>query len=189
MKNTDDYLLTSSITVGDLKRWINTKDADAKQNISSLIYHRFYNRYIKHVKQLDSGFLIMAISCLMIEAMESFRQGKNNTRLKSKITFEEFFENQHENFPGLAEIGSEFYEDIRCGILHQAETTKGWRILRKGPLLNKEGKSINALAFIRALNTALNDYIDELKHSEFDTDIWKKALIKLEFICKNCELD
>ena len=189
MKNIDDYLLTQDVTVGNLKGWMQKKDAEAKDKIITLIYHRFYNRYVKHVEKLDSGFLIMAVSCLMIETLESFRQGKRSTSRISEKIFKDFFFEHQESFPGFAEIAGEFYKHIRCGILHQAETTKGWRIRRDGPLLNKENNSINASIFIRSLKKSLTDYIDELNNSTIDAVIWKNSLIKLDDICENCKTD
>lgn len=55
------------------------KNSDSKERIINLIDHRFQNRYIKHVKEIESGFLKMAIACLMIKALESFKKGENDT--------------------------------------------------------------------------------------------------------------
>ena len=56
MKNTDDFLLTQTITVGQIRQWIADKDDPAKEALADFIYHRFYNRYIKHMKSMDSGY-------------------------------------------------------------------------------------------------------------------------------------
>lgn len=187
MKNIGDFKLTDSVTVGETKQWIQIKDDESKQKLVNLIYHRFYNRYIKHVKMTGSGFLKMSIACLVIETLESFKQGVEDTTGKSKRMFIDFFASEQENFPGFNEISKEFYEDVRCGILHQGETTNAWRILKVNELLDVTEKTINAIKFVEALEKALEAYINKLKDSDFEEDIWTNAFTKLEDIIKNCE--
>lgn len=187
-RNINDFLLTDNLTVGQARQWMTKKDNGAKNNLVKLIHHRFYNRYIKHLHKLDSGFLKMAVSCLTIETLESFRQGKKDTKGKGvgQKMFEDFFEIEQKLFPGFKDIAADFYSSIRCGILHQAETTNAWRILRKDDLLDKKNKTINATKFVKALEKALDNYVDSLKTSGFTTTIWKNALFKIEDVCENC---
>jgi len=189
MKNVNEFLLTEKITVGETLGWIKQKDAHSKIKLIELIHHRFYNRYIKHLNLIDSGFLKMAISCLTIEALESFKKKKKNTKGKGvgEKMFKDFFEIEEVLFPGLKDIYSDFYSNIRCGILHQAETTKEWRILRKGDLLDKKNKAINATKFVRAIDKALNNYINTLRQNDFSSQIWKNAILKIVDICENCK--
>lgn len=190
MKNTEDFLLAQTVTVGQAMQWISNKDDDAKQALTNFIYHRFYNRYIKHVKNIDSGFLKMAVCCLMIETLESFKQGKKDTKAKGvgKKMFKTFFKNERLNFPEFETINDEFYSNIRCGILHQAETTNAWRILRTGKILDKNNKTINAEIFVKALEKSLEDYKNVLHNSNFTELIWQNALRKIQYICENCKV-
>jgi hypothetical protein len=190
MKATDDFLLTRTVTVGQLKTWMAAKDSEAKNKIIELIRHRFTNRYLKHLHTIDSGFLKMGIACLTIETLESFKQGKKDTKPKGvgKQMFIDFFRTENHLFPGYSAIDTDFYSNVRCGILHQAETTNGWRILGSGPLLDKRGKAINAKSFVSALDKAIDRYEAELRTSEFSTQIWKSALKKLRDICNNCKV-
>lgn len=189
MKNIDDFLLTNDVTVGELKKWMKDKDDDSKTKIIELIHHRFNNRYVKHLKKIDSGFLKMAVSCLMIETLESFKQGKKDTigRDVGQKMFKDFFETEQTFFPRFKDIHSDFYSHIRCGILHQAETTNAWRILRKDVLLDEKNKTINSTKFVNALGKSLDNYVDNLKTNDFSSKIWKNALFKLEDICENCK--
>lgn len=187
MKNVDDFLLTSKVTVGQLRSWVNLKDEKSKKKIVTLIRHRFHERYINHVKTINSGFLKMAISCLMIETFESFKKGKKNTSGKSEKMFKSFFTSEKENFPGFKDISHEFYIHIRCGILHQAETTDAWRILLKGNLLEIGDKAINAKSFVESLEKSLNKYIADLGSKEWEDVLWTNALLKLDDICENCK--
>lgn len=188
MKNIEEFLLTSNVTVGQLREWMKLKNEPAKKEIIDLIYHRFYERYIKHVKDVKSGFLKMAVSSLMIETLESFKQGIGDTTGKGKTIFKLFFESEKVNFPKFEELSDEFYGSIRCGILHQAETTKGWRVLLKGDLLDINERAINAELFMESLEKSLDNYIADLGSKNMDDPIWIHALFKLEDICKNCSV-
>ena len=175
MKIISDFELTKDVSVGKARKWMEDKDDISKDNLINLIQHRFTNRYLKHLKDIDSGFLKMAISCLMIETLESFKQGENDTKGKSRKYFPEF-----------KDISVDFYYSIRCGILHQAETTNAWRILRKDELLDMSNRTINATKFVKALEKSLENYIKNLRTEDFNSIIWKRALLKIEDICKNC---
>lgn len=184
----ENFLLARGITVGHASEWIKQRDKKAKEGLIRLIKNRFQDRYISHIKKIDSGFLKMAISCLTIEALESFRQGKKDTKNQSPRMFNDFFSREKEFFDGFDEISTDFYKDIRCGILHQAETTNGWRILRKGSLLDKKNKIINATKFVKKLEKSLNGYMGDLEENDFDTQLWKNTLAKIATICKNCDV-
>lgn len=190
-KKVEDFLLTETVTVGQARKWIKEKDEAAKENLIKLVHHRFNNRYVKHLHQIDSGFLKMAVSCLMIETLESFRQGRKDTKGKGvgQKMFRDFFTTEEKLFPGFKDIANDFYSSIRCGILHQAETTNAWRILRKieYDLLDKKNRTINATRFVRALNKSLDNYINTLKNSDFNEKIWKNAIFKIEDVCENCK--
>lgn len=190
MKNVNDFLLTKTVTVGQLRTWIATKDAVSKDSIIQLIEHRFKNRYLKHLHTIDSGFLKMAICCLMIETLESFKQGVESTEGKGigKKMFKDFFNSEKVAFPGFCDIYRSFYSNIRCGILHQAETKKAWRILGSGLILDKTERTINARAFVIALENSLENYLNDLRTNTFGSQIWNFAITKLENICDNCSL-
>jgi len=85
------------------------------------------------------------------------------------------------------DIPPQFYKNIRCGILHQGETTGGWSINRTSTkLLDKTKREINAFLFATQLNKSLEAYRDELKTKEWDSQIWKNAREKMKSILKNC---
>lgn len=196
---------------------LKSNDEAAKKLIICFIEHRLNHRYIRpllHIpKEFKSGFLMMATSCLLIEALQSFYDGKNESNdpnddaddkeKGSEAAFRKFFENKNnkESFNEFREFfpiepptktrrkdRCTFYKHIRCGILHQAETTGGCRILRKGPLFSREAKTIkiNANLFVKKLAVCLNKYIECLQTEECSSQLWKMARRKIEFICKNC---
>ena len=82
----------------------------------------------------------------------------------------------------------DFYEGVRCGILHQAETTLGSRIRRDGELLKIEGpiRTVNAEEFVTRLKHALDGYRADLKTGPWDDELWKSLRVKMKRNCANC---
>ena len=126
--------LATGFTVRDYKAArdkANSGDVAAKSTIADAIRLRFTERYIKHAtgpscehgRSYRHGFTMMAISCLMIEALESFHQGWKDTSEpgKGKSAFCFFFDT-NDRFKDFRGFSQQFYKNVRCGILHQAET-------------------------------------------------------------------
>jgi len=165
-----------------------------KSDIAEMIFYRLYGRYLKPFTFKDNlfkekyknGFSIMANCCLCIEALQSFKNGWGETPRDAKGNgiFDEFFNNNSR--VGLKIFsGKSFYKNIRCGILHQGETTSGWRILRGGELLKE--KTINSVKFLEKMIRALDIYRKELENSEWDSEVWDNCRTKMRKILKNCE--
>ncbi len=170
---------------------------DDRQKASKFVHTRFYHRYLMPSKKVDpsynSGFAQMAACCLMIEAMESFRHGwKTTYKLKDEHgkevyggkIFGDFFKHYSE-FADFADLGFEFYDSIRCGILHQAETKNGWRIERdkKYPLLDKSNRIIHSTEFRYGMEICLRKYCKELVD---DDSVWNLFKTKMGYIIENC---
>lgn len=188
-KEFDKIKLSSEVTIGKYRELLRKKD---REEIADFIRERFTERYIDPVKEYSSrnGFCIMAVCCLMIETLESFYRGMENSTGNSEALFCNFFDRWSEShFSDFRGHANEFYKHIRCGILHQAETTNGWRIHRQEdePLLNYHEKIINADKFRDELEKTLNDYCRKLKDAEWDSDIWKQFQKKMKNIIKNCQ--
>lgn len=182
-------LLASKFTVGD---YLDAVDARNREVIADAIHRRFVERYLQPAWDATGpgrGFAMMAIACLMVEALESFRRGWPDTRGRGQgeYAFCSFFD-AHDAFAPLRGHGREFYEGVRCGILHQAETTLGWRICRDGQLLARiDGvRTINARTFVQALRKALAGYRDSLKAAAWENDIWKNLRKRMARVCANC---
>ena len=180
MENTQ---LSTSVRVKDYKRLIEQGEYG---RIADFINERFRERYLDSFENNKSkhGFAMMAIGCLMVESLHSFKKGWKRTGGKGGDAFEEFFRNSQflTDFSG---IGSDFYSSVRCGILHQAETYNGWKILRKGPLVDEGKRTINAIKFLQSLSKELTHYTAVLKDSPAKSDVWKRATKKLNHMCAN----
>ena len=184
----DNILLSSSTTIARYRQLEARKD---RGEIADFLKERFTERYIRPLcgaPDMKHGFCTMAISCLMIEALESFWQGWPDTTRKSKEAFSSFFQRCSEQGLELgifSDIADDFYKGVRCGILHQAETTNGWRIRRKGALCDKHTKTINATKFHNNLEKALLTYCETLKRSDWNLEIWCNLRNKMRAIIKN----
>jgi hypothetical protein len=189
MKSYKDFELTKGFTVSDYEALETAHDT---KRIAEFIRRRFLGRYVEPLlsvpKEKKSGFCMMALSCLMIEALESFRHGWKDSKGKSESAFCSFFDH-FDAFVELRSHGSAFYYHIRCGILHQAETTNGWRIRRESgiPVFDPNKLEIGANAFFKALISSLEAYCKELEQADWNAEVWKRARIKLTAICNNCE--
>jgi hypothetical protein len=61
-----------------------------QSQIADFVYDRFFERYIRPIESLDrtdkNGFSIMAVSCIMIESLVSFKNGWEDTKNKIQRT-------------------------------------------------------------------------------------------------------
>src|SRR3990170_2299006 len=106
--------LSSSVTIGKYRQF---EANENREEIAKFILERFTERYITPLlgdTKKKHGFCIMAISCLMIEALESFRQGWCDTNGKSKKAFESFF--QHCGQDSKLNVFSEHANDFHKGV-------------------------------------------------------------------------
>jgi hypothetical protein len=189
-KTKGDIELATGFTVSDYEQARDANNDQGRDRIADAIKRRFLERYIQPVATSEHrhGFTIMAVSCLMIEALGSFRQGWPDTskRGRGKEAFRLFFKSEAPFAVFRGHYG-DFYTHVRCGILHQAETTGGWVIRRQGPLFEPATHTINATKFIRALERFLKAYCADLKAKPLGSSEWKNVITKMNAIVKNCK--
>lgn len=179
-------MLSSRVSVADYKKMEESRDRKA---VAEFMRDRMSERYIEpmHVDlEKKNGFTIMAVSCLLIETLESFIQGWPDTKNKSQLAFCKFFDRNGGFYPFGGE-SQNFYKHVRCGILHQGETTGGWHIRRSGALFDKRTRTINAKLFHDEVAKVLKCYCTELQNSDWSAPIWQSFRNKMRSVCKNCE--
>lgn len=156
-----------------------------RKALGNFIVQRFEERYLRPVDESQSkhGFTILAVCCLVIENLESFYQGRADTRRRSKDMFRDFF-NRETSLRVFGGDNNWFYRDIRCGILHQGEIRGGWRVWRRGPLLDTKAKTINASQFLSELRNAVRTYSTQIVSNE---ECWNQFKKKMKAVCTNCE--
>lgn len=81
----------------------------------------------------------MSIDCLLVETIQQFIDGVTDGQGKSKKLSKKFLKGpRFQPDFDTDETRLDFYSDIRCGLLHQAEAKNKWLIRRKqGTLLKK----------------------------------------------------
>ncbi|WP_423600907.1 hypothetical protein [Roseateles sp. MS654] len=175
--------LTNTVTVAQYQA---LEAADDRAACGRFIVQRFHERYFEPTVNAPTrhGFTLMAIGCLVIEALECFYEGKAHSKDGSAKMFAAFFQRP----TGLEAFGQGdkdwFFKDIRCAVLHQAETVGGWRLRRNGKLLDPGERVINAKRFVELLQRAVGDYAKQL---ETDQVLWRNFKKKMQAVCTNCE--
>lgn len=184
---------TQQVSIDDYLEFVNNKDKTA---IANFIYHRLYSRYLKpfqfpnsnYQQQYKNSFAIMANCCLLIETLQSFKSGWKTTNRKSEQAFKDFFLSEP-NFSIFRTRETAFYKNIRCGILHQGETTGGWVLNRSEKnLFNSTTLSVDSITFAREVEKSLSRYIGILKTEDWNSDTWKLCRIKINAIISNCAI-
>lgn len=170
----------------------------------SVLESRLCERYILPAETIQNsssvrgeGFSITAILCSLIEALETFYEGKcykyeiprNNTEYgngNSKTLFVNFLTTK-EPFKSSfnADLAEDFFKNVRCALLHEAMTRNGWKIRIDTDTLVKQNngeKILNRFYFLQALK----DYINHYKAEVLESKDRKNAFIrKMNCICKN----
>lgn len=157
-----------------------------KEGLANFIGERFNERYIAPFARNRSknGFIMMASACLMIEALESFHQGWKQSP-NSPQAFDQFFA-RNIKFHVFKDHSRAFYKHVRSGILHQGETTGGWRVRRDLPIVFiADSLSVDASRFMTEVKVTLADYCASLRTEQWNDDRWRKAQKKLRSICSN----
>ena len=162
----------------------------------SILKDRIKGRYLDSIKTLleaESGkndFSAMALMCLLIDTFMQFRfglprnviddSGSNYVRFMSKnLHFHE-------------RDAHRFYVDIRCGLLHSAETSNGSILdpvhdpyAQPIKSFHLEGKKtfliVNALSMYNKLEAYFNSYCNELLDSD-NNECRKNFIIKMDSI-------
>ncbi|EKT3964127.1 hypothetical protein AAIP55_001649 [Flavobacterium psychrophilum] len=165
--------------------------------IDAILNMKFYN---------GEGFAVVNLQCSLIEMIESFINGwvfdyPNFINPKGIILngndkiFKSFFNNRvpFKNYtPKIS--GKRFYVDVRCGLLHEAQTKNNWKIkkgIENGNAYEFDGnfKIIYRENFQRDLKKLIENY----KHSiiygiEFDgipaCELRENFISKFNHICK-----
>jgi hypothetical protein len=167
----------------------------ARPTIAEMVFHRLRGRYVKPFLFSDhnfeehykNGFSIMASCCLLIETLESFYKGWEKTQERGKEVFESFFRREIKREPAFKGFkGETFYPHIRCGILHQGETTGGFTISKYGRVFDSGKQSINAREFLILMEKSLVAYRNLLSNEDWDSEIWDNFRRKMRFIIRNC---
>jgi hypothetical protein len=179
--------IAKGTTVQEYKNLVSQKK---KNEIAKIVEQRLLERYVLPIKSIarkeKNGFCMMAIACLLIETLEQFLKGVDETPSKKARTyFADYFERTFSKFPEISIQSGNFYSYVRCGLLHSGETKGGWRIRREGKLFNTTTKTINANYFFRHVENSIFEYRKILESTDWNEEIWKNLLKKINHIICN----
>jgi hypothetical protein len=142
---------------------------------------------------LFSGFAIMALDCLLIETLQSFRTGRPNPvksfdRLSKKMIVD--FLTQRASFKTYFDkLKAELFCDhFRNGILHQGEVKSSGRIRIDSPEMvmpseDSQSLIVNRWEFHKALIKEIENYITELIEGK-DVELRENFIKKMNEICR-----
>jgi len=177
--------LSRHTTVANYRHMEAEKD---RQGIANFLRERFSECFFKPLQsaQAPHGFLTMAVSCLLIEAIQAFRNGWQGITEQRKKPYRKFFQD-HRAFGVGPSQADELYDNIRSGILHLGETYGGWRIHRRGPMLDFKNRTVNAALFFAEVQASLEAYCEQLERAAWSSEIWGKFRSRMNDLIRNCE--
>ena len=119
----DDYIALDLRLSSPYKSW---------HEAIEIMQGRIRGRYLEPMDKLlredpnKNGFAAMALGCLLIEALLQFREGFPVTPSGFNYTcYTNFLHTQMNEVFTTDRVARRFYKDIRCGILHSAQTKNG----------------------------------------------------------------
>ncbi|ODB33957.1 hypothetical protein BB427_20340 [Pseudoalteromonas sp. BMB] len=197
-KKVDDWLLIrkEAIKSSDSLLWMTI--------FKDFFYGRLESRYLTPIKSLQKGsclgegFSISAIHCSIIEFLESTYEGINYKWVRkdselgkyeyksSKKCFINFLTQRYPfSIVFNEEIASDFYSSVRCGLLHEASTKNGWKVLASShsgtEIVCAETKKV----FRNDFQKAIDSYIAWYQTQLIKSDKLQKAFIrKFDSICE-----
>jgi hypothetical protein len=172
----------------------------AWREASEVARDRIANRFLMpvgvlmdHPKSTGSGFgfAMLAIDCLLIDALQAFREGRTSgNEARTTRAFVDFL-TQRPRFASEFKSTTrarEFVENVRNGLLHNGETGRGWRVRRQSPdgkMLEKsaDGWVLYRNEFHAALEHEFGDYLAELVGPDSDPALRSNFLLRMDSMC------
>lgn len=143
------------------------------------------------------GFSIVALDCLLLEALHGFEQGKRTKNSKKTgKAFEKLLTSkpQFGDAFKVAHRAETFAESVRNGILHDGETRYGWLVRQgkpDGPVVTGQGEwhVLNRDAFHAALKKCLATYFAKLRASDDPKNVEFRQAFKdrVDVLCDESE--
>ncbi|WP_271893358.1 hypothetical protein [Candidatus Phyllobacterium onerii] len=153
-------------------------------------------RYLDPIKVLDhqgawegEGFSIVSIQCALIEFLSATRRGEKYRFLKrgetlgpheyssSSALFQDFLSSVPPFSSTFDDASAkEFYQSIRCALLHEARTRNGWRLWVSG---TRPIDLIQKIVYRKALQAAISLYLED-----YGTAILSDPALQAAFIRK-----
>lgn len=183
--------LRPSLTVGnDIKAW-----SDAIGVLKDRIESRFFEpiqrlRNASDSADLGFGFAMLTLDCLLIDTIQSFREGRikgsEQSTSKAFLNFFRLSDSLNGEFRSRRIIVDEFFDAIRCGLMHDGETRQGWRVRKcdENKILEKsaDGYILYRDNFHAAIQNEFHKYLQDLA-SGTNTLLQENFVKRMDAIC------
>jgi hypothetical protein len=180
-----------------ISNWVNARNTHDWAEMVNIFHARIQGRFLKPIQLIAkdkeigefSGFSIIAIDCLVIETLNQFYNGIDQTTGVHRVAFWNFFKKSKYFKSSFSQkIAFVFYSHYRCGILHQAQT-KSKSVVRIDQdemiqTISKrvyDGLIVDRLKFHSALENEISEYKQKLING--DTILRANFITKMNLIC------
>jgi hypothetical protein len=165
---------------------LDSNSPDDWSTAADMVRDRLDGRFLRFasscLKSTHSGFVVLAIDSLLAETIQQFVDGITDGCGRSKEMVKRFLSGTRFQPDFDAAAREAFYQDIRCGLLHQAEAKNMWLIRRGQPALLQDveggqGYIIDVKRFHAGVEGSLNDYLELISQpasSSVRSNLWKK---------------
>ncbi len=151
---------------------------------------RIEKRYLTPINMLiadpfNYGFTIMAICCLLIDTFYQFEHGVAKST-NNQVNYTDFLRSKLGDVFDTQEKADRFYADIRCGILHSAQTQNGSRLscdqntvvihivdTYNSPI------SVDVVGLANRLEIYFNEYCNRIRYDNTTQSCFVKKLKKM----------
>lgn len=193
MENKGTIYVSGNTTKGEFKRFDLRKRSSGRPDLEDAIdffRERINGRYLQQINMLnrnlfDNGFASMAICCLLIDTFYQFEHGVTQTT-NNHVCYVDFLRNHMGDVFDTQEKADRFYVDIRCGILHSAQTKNGSRLStgQNDTVQYIDGYENSAISVdVKKLEERLvlyfNEYCDRIRYDKTCQSNFVKKLNKM----------
>lgn len=178
--------LTEHFTGADYEKWRDAKPVEQKR-LLALVRAMFHERYVSPAPSgLRGRFISLAISCVLIETFWQLKGGWKSSEHRSQQCFVKLFESTH-HLASVKHFGREFYQNVRCELLHQGELTNGWRLSdkRQAKLLNTKTKEVDARGVFEMVVGEIDAHLKSLEGEAATSTNWKNLLKRMDHIVES----
>ena len=156
----------------------------------NILRDRIEGIYLNQIEILSenvrsNGFTIMALNCLLIEALLQFRNGEDKTSGKNCRKYTSFLRKEFPDVFHIKSLADRFYYGIRCGILHSAQTYGKTRLSEGNNFIVKLEDDVLAVSvarFSECIREYFNRYINDLSDRS-KVSLRGNFIKKMTFIC------
>lgn len=169
------------------KRYGGRPDIDTAINF---FRERIEGRYLTPIETLNvdpfrNGFASMAVCCLLIDTFYQFEHGVAKST-NNQVNYTDFLRSKLGDIFDTQEKADRFYVDIRCGILHSAQTQNGSRLScdQENVVILTDATynspiSVDVVGLANRLETYFNEYCNRIRCDNTTQSCFVKKLKKM----------